>query len=81
MNTTPHIDRARTTHSVNVIKSAIVDGRTVTAASVTLQCSIHKALAQLGAREPRFRGRHGGISIFNCADGWTYLVNVNPKTT
>lgn len=66
------------THSVNIIKSAIVDGRIVTAESVTLQLPIHKALAQLGAHEPRFKGRHGGISIFNCADGWTYLVNVNP---
>ena len=65
------------THSVNVVKTAIVDGRTVTLASVTIQCPILTALRKLGAREPRFRGRHGGVSIFNCADGWTYLVNVN----
>lgn len=63
----------------NVIKQAVIGGKNVVAAEVTLEStSINAALAGLKANCPKFIARHFGISFFRDADGWLYMVNINP---
>lgn len=63
----------------NVVKQAVIDGRVIVAEDVTVKGgSIKAALSSIGARHPQPKGYLGqGISLFQDADGWNYLVNLN----
>jgi hypothetical protein len=65
--------------TINVIKQSVVDGKLSVAEDVTVNAkSIAAALAGIKARAPKFLARHSGISFFRDADGWLYLVSINP---
>lgn len=71
--------------SYNIIKQAVIGGKNVVAEDVTVYASsIASALAGLqGARGRtpqrfKFLSRHSGISLFRDANGWLYMVNINP---